>query len=113
MKINTIGHLVKANPIQTQSNPISVKPKMNVNVFITKDYENDTALRPKKQTQTNPISNRKSEVRCQKQKARLSIICLLFSVFCPLFSDAAQIIEFSRQKKFDSLVEFVKIPFFV
>ncbi len=38
MKINPIGHLVKTNPIQTQSNPISEKPKMNINSFITKDY---------------------------------------------------------------------------
>jgi len=35
-----------------KTNPISEKPKMSANVFITKDYENDTALRPKK---TNPI----------------------------------------------------------
>ncbi len=34
------------------SNPISEKPKMNATVFIKRDYENDTALRPKK---TNPI----------------------------------------------------------
>ncbi len=51
MKINTIGHLVKTNPIQTQSNPISEKPKMNANAFSQKDYENKTAFRPKK---TNP-----------------------------------------------------------
>ncbi len=38
MKILPIGHLVKANPIQTQSNPISEKAKMNINSFITKDY---------------------------------------------------------------------------
>jgi len=34
------------------SNPISEKPKMNVNVYVIEDYENETALRPKK---TNPI----------------------------------------------------------
>ena len=34
------------------SNPISEKPKMNASVFTTKDYENKTALRPRK---TNPI----------------------------------------------------------
>jgi hypothetical protein len=34
------------------SKPISSKAKMNANVFITKDYENETAFRPKK---TNPI----------------------------------------------------------
>ncbi len=33
------------------SNQISENPKTNANVFITKVYENDTALRPKK---TNP-----------------------------------------------------------
>jgi len=27
MKINAIGHLVKTNPIQTQTNPIASKPK--------------------------------------------------------------------------------------
>jgi len=35
------------------SNPISVKPKMSANVFITKDYENETAFRFQKKT--NPI----------------------------------------------------------
>jgi len=38
----------KTNPIQTQSNPISVKPKMSANVFVTKDYENETAFRLQK-----------------------------------------------------------------
>ena len=35
-------------------------PKMNVNLYVIEDYENETALRPKKtkpiQTQSNPIS---------------------------------------------------------
>ncbi len=30
------------------SNPISKRPKMNANVFATKDYENKTAFRPQK-----------------------------------------------------------------
>jgi len=34
------------------SNPISEKHKMNANAFSQKDYENETALRPRK---TNPI----------------------------------------------------------
>jgi hypothetical protein len=38
------------------SNPISVKPKINVNVYVIADYENETAHRPKK---TNPISVKK------------------------------------------------------
>ena len=44
MKINPIGHLVKTNPIQTQSKPILSavggfrKAQMNVNLTLTKDY---------------------------------------------------------------------------
>ncbi len=38
MKENAIGHLVKTNPIQTQSTPISKMPKMDVNSITTKDY---------------------------------------------------------------------------
>ncbi len=36
------------------SNPISERPKMSASVFVTKDYENETAFRPKK---TNPIQS--------------------------------------------------------
>jgi hypothetical protein len=35
-----------------KTNPISKMPKMNANVYIIEDYENETAFRPKK---TNPI----------------------------------------------------------
>jgi len=42
--------LVRIN--KPNSNPISVKPKMNANVYVIEDYENETAFRPKK---TNPI----------------------------------------------------------
>ncbi len=45
-KDDFIVRINKAN-----SNPISVKPKMNVNLYVIEDYENVTALRPKK---TNP-----------------------------------------------------------
>ena len=46
------------NPIQTQTNPISEKPKMNLNFYSTKDYENKPPLRaPAKQTQNKPNSN--------------------------------------------------------
>jgi len=41
------------------SNPISSKPKMSANVFVTKDYENETAFRPKK---TNPIQTQSKPV---------------------------------------------------
>ena len=92
MKINPIGHLVKTNPIQTQSKPISEKAKMNANAFSQKDYENVTAFRPKK---TNPIKANftypqrgKTEVRCRMSEVRYlsSVFCLLFSVFCLLSS---------------------------
>ncbi len=42
--------LVRIN--KPNSNPISKKPKMNVNLYDIEDYENETAFRPKK---TNPI----------------------------------------------------------
>jgi len=43
-------------PFLCKTNPIPEKPKMNTNIFITKDYENEPPSGPKKQTQTNPIS---------------------------------------------------------
>jgi hypothetical protein len=59
MKINPIGHLVKANPIQTQSNPISEKPKMNVNLYVIEDYrkKDDFAVQ-KNKPNSNPISEK-------------------------------------------------------
>ena len=59
-----------------KTNPISERPKMNVNAFSQKDYENETAFRlPKnkpKQTQfLLPLS---------------SALCPLSSVLCPLSS---------------------------
>jgi len=48
------------------SNPISVKPKMNANVYVIEDYENETAFRPKK---TNPI-----KPNFQKAKTNLELI---------------------------------------
>jgi hypothetical protein len=39
-----------------KTNPISERPKMNANVFITKDYENETTLRlQKNKPNSNPI----------------------------------------------------------
>ena len=57
MKINPIRHLVKTNPIQTQTNPICEKPEMNVNSIMTKDYENICPCGvPKNKPNSNPIS---------------------------------------------------------
>ena len=47
-------------------------PKMNVNAFLQKDYENETTSGPKKQTQTNPILSavggfqNELKIACQK-----------------------------------------------
>ena len=59
MKINPIGHLVKTNPIQSQSKPISEKAQMNVNSLITKDYrkKDDFAVQ-KNKPNSKPISER-------------------------------------------------------
>jgi len=67
MKIYTIGHLVKTNPIQTQSKPVLSavewanlrKAQMNVKSLITKDYrkKDDFAVR-KNKPNSNPISEK-------------------------------------------------------
>jgi hypothetical protein len=57
------------------SNPISVKPKMNVNAFSQKDYENKTAFRPKK---TNPIQTQfQTRKNGKNLDSGLSLIFLL------------------------------------
>ncbi len=76
------------------SNPISVKPKMSVNVFVTKDYENETAFRPKK---TNPIQTQftkgqnELKIACQKIRphpCRLShIFGLQFGLIVAKYSE--------------------------
>jgi len=64
MKINSIGHLVKTNPIQTQSNPKQSqnkpnfrKAKMKLNFYSKRNYEN-VPLRRRGQNKpnSNPIS---------------------------------------------------------
>ncbi len=60
MKRKAIGHLVKTNPIQTQSNPVLSavewanfqNAKMNVNLYFIEDYrKKDDFIVRKKQTQ--------------------------------------------------------------
>ncbi len=48
MKKNAAKGYEKTKPIQTQ---FLQRPKMNVNLYVIEDYENETAFRPKK---TNP-----------------------------------------------------------
>ncbi len=43
------------------SNPISIKPKTNVNLYNIEDYEKKTALSPKK---TNPIQTQFKKNEC-------------------------------------------------
>ncbi len=69
MKINPIGQLVKANPIQTQSNPVlsSVewanfrKAKINLNLTLTKYYrkKDDFLVRINKPNFRNGQNERK------------------------------------------------------
>ena len=61
MKTNPIGHLVKANPIQTQFKPNLKRAKMNANDFITKDYrkKDDFAVRINKPNSRKTQNERK------------------------------------------------------
>jgi len=55
MKINGSRESEKTNPKQSQTNPISEKPKMNLNFYSTKAYDNKPRLRaPGKQTEFKP-----------------------------------------------------------
>jgi len=65
------------------------------------------------QAQKNKPKQTQSVVLSKLVPAKAGIIRPQSSVFGPLFPDEAQIIEFSPQKKFDSLVKFGKIPLFV
>ncbi len=60
MNKNAAKGYKKTKPKQTQ---FKKEPKMNANVYVIEDYENETAFRPKKQTQTNPISKRPELIR--------------------------------------------------
>ncbi|HUU20283.1 MAG TPA: hypothetical protein VMW72_24255 [Sedimentisphaerales bacterium] len=58
MKINPIGHLVKTNPIQTQSNPIAKRVKLMQSVYLQRVIKENAAksyekTKPK-QTQFKP-----------------------------------------------------------
>jgi len=53
MKIFAIGHLVKTNPIQTQSNPIAERVELVQSVYLQRITEKTTISQSEK---TNPIS---------------------------------------------------------
>jgi hypothetical protein len=57
MKINPIGHLVKTNPIQTQSNPIAERVKLMQSVFLQRIMKKNVDRAMKKQSQNKPNSN--------------------------------------------------------
>jgi len=50
------------------SNPISERPKMNANVFLTKDYENKTVFGPQK---TNPIKPNSNPIKACPERSRM------------------------------------------
>ncbi len=84
MKENAIGHLVKTNPIQTQSNPIKPnfkRAKMNVSLYVIKEYENETAFRPEK---TNPNKPQISP-NSRKSHSVKNLPSLTFTLHPPVF----------------------------
>jgi hypothetical protein len=57
------------------SNPISSKAKMNVNLYVIKDYENKPRLRaPGKQTQSNPISKQLQSFESAKMAQQINVL---------------------------------------
>ena len=57
------------------SNPISERPKMNVNLYVIEDYENETAFRlQKNKPNSNPISNVTRQSKgCLTSKTEVSL----------------------------------------
>jgi len=51
------------------SNPISEKPKMNANLYIARDYENETTSRPKK---TNPKQSQSPKGQNEQKPEKLT-----------------------------------------
>jgi len=66
--------LVRIN--KPNSNPIPEKPKMNVNAFLQKDYENEPPSGPKK-TNPNKANFRKNECKLLCCKFKLFLLQLL------------------------------------
>jgi len=57
------GNYVQSTTKLFKTNPISGKPKMNLNHYITKDYENKSGLLTmEKQTQSNPKTRSEAEI---------------------------------------------------
>jgi len=76
--------LSENKPNQSQnkpnSNPISVKPKMNVNLYVIEDYKNKPRLpAPGKQTQSNPTCPGVAPSLCQRCKAGTPAPTILFN----------------------------------
>jgi ATP-dependent Zn protease len=59
--------LVRIN--KPNSNPISVKPKMNANLYVIEDYENETAFLPQKKQTQNKANSRKAKNRSPENLA--------------------------------------------
>ncbi len=93
MKINAIGQLVKANPIQSQSNPVLSavewanlrKAKMNVNLYVIEDYrkKDDFVVRINKPNlvRRRRIAN-ELKIACQKIRPHLYFLTILSATYC-------------------------------
>jgi release factor glutamine methyltransferase len=88
-----ISQSEKTNPIQTQ---FLQRPKMNANVFITKDYENETSFRLQK--------NKPKQTQFQTQ--RLSKLFLAFTFLCHSYNLAMQ--TWTIQKLLNWVTEYLK-----
>jgi len=78
MKINTIGHLVKTNPIK----PNFRNAEMNVNLFISKDYRkiDDFAVQKNKPNQSQFSTPKLRPFASVKKHAKKSKKCLTLIV---------------------------------
>jgi len=70
MKIKPIGHLVKTNPIQTQSNPIAERVKLMQNVYLQRIIKKNAA---KGYEKTKPIQTQFKPKQSQFQTGHLLI----------------------------------------
>ncbi len=57
-EINSNWTIGENKPNSNPNKPNLQKAKMNVNLYVIEDYENEPPSGPKKQTQTNPIYER-------------------------------------------------------
>jgi len=97
---------------KAKTNPISEKAKMNANAFLQKDYENETAFRPKKTNPNKPNFKRQISVFCFLSsviRRPSSVLSLLSSVLCSQMQP--KLLNFHRKKSLTVWLNSVKYRF--